>query len=47
MAAQTARGEIQHECAECGAEYVTRDEIIRHEVETDHDIDGYIDTPPA
>lgn len=38
--AQTARGTIAHECAECGKPYVTRDELIRHEIETDHDIDA-------
>lgn len=39
--AQTARGAIKHECAECGAGYATRDELHRHELKTDHDIEGY------
>lgn len=39
--AQTGRGTIKHECAECGKGYVTRDELIRHEIVTDHDVEGY------
>jgi hypothetical protein len=38
--AQTARGTIKHECNECGKGYVTKDELTRHEIETDHDAEG-------
>lgn len=37
---QTARGTIKHECGECGDGFVTRDELITHEIETDHDVDS-------
>lgn len=39
--AQTAKGKIQHECAECGKGYVTRDELMRHEIVTDHDVERF------
>lgn len=38
--AQTARGRIAYECDECGAEYVTRDELERHEIKTNHDVNS-------
>jgi hypothetical protein len=38
--AQTGRGKINYECDECGAEYVTRDELDRHELATDHDVNS-------
>lgn len=37
--AQTARGTIKHECEECGAPYVTKDELDRHELVTGHDVE--------
>jgi hypothetical protein len=38
--AQTGRGRIKYECDECGAGYATRDELERHELRTDHDVNS-------